>query len=230
MPVLKVKVVTIEDDANMAAMIQSLLLEAGYDPMHFEDANGALEWLKTHKPEIIISDIGLPGISGIQFCRLLKNDPSTASIPLIMLTSSGDEGNKVQALKTGADDYIVKPFSNKELLARIEAILRRCHTSGPTDKLLVSGLLALNSDTGDVFIGNKKIVLLPKEFALLLMFLKCRGRILDYSFIAEEVWGCDSTATRNTIKVTIHRLKSKLGRYSSCIAPALGLGYKWIER
>lgn len=229
MKALKTKILTIEDDVNMADMIGSLLEESGYEVVHFFDANGALEWLKTHKPELIISDIGLPGISGVQFCEIVKNDPSTASLPVIMLTSFGDETHKVQSLRTGADDYVVKPFSNNELLARVEALLRRCHHKGRMDKLLASGPLKLNVDTGEVFADGRGIILLPKEFALLAMFLGRKGRILDYSFIAEAVWGLDSIVMRDTIKVTIHRLKVKLGSCAGCIESVPGLGYKWVE-
>lgn len=230
MAALKTKILIVEDDAPMAQLVGSLLEESGYETVHFPDANGALEWLKTHKPELIISDIGLPGISGMQFCALLKSDPSTASVPVIMLTSWGDELHKVQSLKTGADDYIVKPCSNNELLARVEALLRRCCYGGQMDKFLVSGSLTLNIDTGEVSAGGKKIILLPKEFALLSMFLKRKEHILEYFFIREAVWGANSIATRDTIKVTLHRLKSKLGSYAGCIEAVSGVGYKWIEK
>ncbi|HBB66677.1 MAG: hypothetical protein A2X28_07535 [Elusimicrobia bacterium GWA2_56_46] len=230
MPISKAKILIIEDDENISALVCGLLTEAGHFPIAFTDANSALEWLKDHKPELIISDMGLPGLSGMQFCKILKDDPVTASIPLIMLTSVRDEFHKVESLKTGADDYIVKPCSNNELLARIDALLRRCYHQGKTDKVLVSGGLTLNFDTGDVTVDGEKADLLPKEFALLAMFLRREERILEYAFIAEAVWGLNAIATRDTIKVTIHRLKSKLGRYADCIEPVTGLGYKWADK
>lgn len=229
MAVLKTKILTVDDDKRIADLLEDLLLDAGHEVIHFFDANGALEWLKTHKPELIISDIGLPGISGAQFCEMLKRDPSTASIPVIMLTSFGDEKHKVHSLKTGADDYVVKPFSGAELMARVDALLRRCYHSGRTDRVLVSGPLTLNADTGDVHIDGEKTDLLPKEFALLSVFLSRKERILEFSFIAEAVWGFDSIATRDTIKVTVHRLKSKLGKCAACIEAVPGTGYKWSE-
>jgi DNA-binding response OmpR family regulator len=230
MATLKIKILSVDDNAQMAEILANLLAGSGYETVHFFDANGALEWLKTHTPELIISDMNMPGLSGAQFCKMLKSDPSTASIPLIMLTAVGDEINKVQSLKTGADDYVIKPVSGNELLARVEALLRRCYHRGQTDRLLVSGSLILDMDTGDVSTGEKKIVLLPKEFALLSMFLKHKGHILEYSFIAEAVWGFNSVATKDTMKVTIHRLKAKLGEYADCVEPVSGLGYKWVEK
>ncbi|OGR45179.1 MAG: hypothetical protein A2X35_02145 [Elusimicrobia bacterium GWA2_61_42] len=227
---LKITILSIEDDEHLADLLGSLLDEAGYGVVHFYDANSALEWLKTNKPDLIISDIGLPGISGTQFCRLLKSDAATEDIPVMMLTSLGDELHKVESFKLGADDYVVKPFSNAELLARIEALLRRCRHGGQTDRLLVSGALVLDMDTGDVSAEGERLTLLPKEYSLLAMFLKRKGHILRFSFIEDAVWGGNAIATRDTIKVTVHRLKAKLGKYSDCIEPIIGQGYKWVEK
>lgn len=224
-----VKILTVEDDELLADMLCNLLEEAGYEPLHFNNANSALEWLKTHKPALIISDIGLPGLSGTQFCRLLKSEAATAAIPLIMLTSLDGEANKVQALKAGADDYIVKPFSNDELLARVEALLRRAYHNGRLDRQLVSGAIVVNIDTGVVTLDGRPLQLLPKEFSLLVMFLTRKNHILPYCFIAEAVWGNDCVATRDTIKVTVHRLRSKLGTGSGSIEPVPGTGYRWVE-
>jgi len=134
---MKTLILIIEDDENISDLLGTLLGDSGYSVVQFLDANGALEWLKTHKADLILSDIGLPGISGIQFCCLVKAEPATATIPVIMLTSMGDELNKVTALKTGADDYVVKPFSNKELLARVEAVLRRYRHNGVEESFIV---------------------------------------------------------------------------------------------
>lgn len=227
---LKTKILTLDDDKHVADLLGTILLEAGYEVVHFYDANGAFEWLKSHKPELIISDISMPGISGAQFCEMLKRDPATASIPVIMLTSYNDEEHKVHSLKTGADDYIVKPFSVPELMARVEALLRRSYHNGQTDKVLLSGKLSLNVDTGEVSSDGKQVQLLPKELSLLAMFLKRKGRILEFSFIGETVWGLDSIATRDTIKVTVSRLKSKLGKCADCIEAIVGIGYRWVGK
>ena len=230
MGVNRITILIVEDDGNIAELLGSLLAESGYETVHFYDANGAVEWIKGYKPQLIISDIGLPGISGTQFCSILKRNPATASIPIIMLTSWKDETHKVESLKTGADDYITKPFSNNELLARVEALLRRCYFAGRTDRLLTSGALTINADTGAASLAGKMLDLLPKELAILCMFLTHKEKILSYMFIRETVWGMDAVATKNTMKVTIHRLKSKLGRCAGCIQPVIGHGYKWAER
>jgi DNA-binding response OmpR family regulator len=229
MGLLKTRILTVEDDQTLANLILEVLVEGNYDPVHFSEANAALEWLKSHKADLILSDIGLPGLSGIQFCKLLRENPVTASIPVIMLTALGDEKRKIEALKTGADDYVVKPFSTGELLARIESLLRRCRHDGQVDKVLGEESLTVNLDTGVVELKKKKLELNLKEYALLVMFLKRKGRILTYSFIADDVWGDDSIATRDTIKVTMHRLRSKLGTLGACIQAVPGQGYRWQE-
>ncbi|OGS49480.1 MAG: hypothetical protein A3J79_13350 [Elusimicrobia bacterium RIFOXYB2_FULL_62_6] len=229
MGLLKTRILTVEDEQHVANLIMELLVEAEYDPVHFSDANAALEWLKNHKADMILADIGLPGLSGMQFCKLLKEDPATAGVPVIMLTAIGDEKKKIEALKAGADDYVVKPFSTGELLARIESLLRRYRYGGQVDKVLAAGPLTINLDTGTVELKKKKLDLHQKEYALLVSFLKRKGRILTYSFIAEDVWGDDAIATRDTIKVTVHRLRSKLGLVGDCIESVPGQGYRWEE-
>ncbi|MBI4803029.1 MAG: response regulator transcription factor [Elusimicrobia bacterium] len=229
MSLLKTRILTVEDDESLAKLILELMVAADYDGVHFSDANAAIEWLKTHKVDLILSDIGLPGLSGMQFCKLLKENVSTSSVPIIMLTAAGDEKHKVEALKTGADDYVVKPFSAAELLARIESLLRRYRYHGQMDRVLGEEPLTVNLDTGIVEVKKKKLDLNLKEYALLVMFLKRKGRILTYSFIADDVWGDDSIATKDTIKVTMHRLRAKLGELGSCIEAVPGQGYRWQE-
>lgn len=227
MSTAKNKILIVEDDDVVAHSMVDLLTSAGYQPAHFYDANSALEWLKAHEVELIISDLGLPGISGIQFCKLLKENSVTSETPIIMLTGAGDEAHKVEGLKSGADDYVVKPFAGKEFLARIEAVLRRYHHHGHTERELSAGALTLNLDTGEAHLKKKKLDLNPKEYSMLVMFLKKPGRILSYAHIGEEVWGLESVASKDTIKVTVHRLREKLGLYGDYIEPVSGQGYKW---
>lgn len=225
----KLKLLIVEDEAEMGRLITELIEGAGYKAIHFYDANSAIEWLKCGSADLILTDLGLPGISGISFCRLLRENPATAAVPIIMLTATGDELHKVEALRTGADDYLVKPFSRKELLARIEALFRRCRGGGAAgaDRVLRSGPLTLDLDAGVVAINGKELSLNPKEYALLALFLRKPGHILTYSYFAESVWGEGVIATRDTIKVTVHRLREKLGRCGACVEAMPGQGYKW---
>ncbi|HAT72208.1 MAG TPA: DNA-binding response regulator [Elusimicrobia bacterium] len=230
MSAIKPRVLVVEDDENIAALLLEMLSGAGYDAEHFSDANAALDWLKNNEVNLVLSDIGLPGISGIQFCDLIRNTPHIASLPIIMITALKDEANKVTALHKGADDYVVKPFSKNELMARIEALLRRSRHDGAILRVLQSGGLELNLDTGAVSMDKGTLHLLPKEYALLAMFLTHKDRISSWETIRDNVWGLETIATRDTIKVTIHRLKSKLGEYGACIEPVPGVGYRWAEK
>ncbi|MGD9643746.1 MAG: response regulator transcription factor [Elusimicrobiales bacterium] len=222
-------VLVVEDDSNFARLVMAILGDAGYGSVHYTDANAAVEWLKEHRPELIITDIGLPGISGIQLCKILKAEQRTTSIPVIVLSALNDEADKVAALRSGADDYVVKPFSGNELLARIEALLRRTRHDGVTGRLLADGALELDLDSGEAALSGRQLGLLPKEYALLALLLMNKGKVLTYRYIEEAVWGLDSIATRDTIKVTVYRLRGKLGPYAACIASVQGIGYRWIE-
>lgn len=223
------RVLIIEDDKKTAKFLAEALESGGYKAFQFADAGDALEWLKTQQVELVISDIGLPGLNGIQFCRLLKENPATAALPVLMLTAFKDEAHTVEGLKTGADDYVTKPFSVKELLARVEAVLRRSRHDGRLERRLASGEVAVDLDRGEASVGGKLVPLLPKEFALLARFLRSPRRILTFNFLADEVWGLDAVATRETIKVTVHRLRSKLGKSGDRIEAVQGQGYKWAE-
>lgn len=217
----------LEDDIGFATMLGELLASRGYKVCHFFEAVGAMEWLKEHRPELIISDIRMPGVSGIQFCRRLREGADGANVPVIMLSALSDEVHRVEALRSGADDYVCKPFSSGELLARIEALLRRCYGHRGIEQALVSGKLKLNYGTAEVFLDKERIELLPKEYGLLFQLLKSGGRVLAYSYLAEAVWGEDNLATRNTIKSTMSRLRLKLGESGKAISAIPGLGYKW---
>ena len=227
MTAIKPRILVVEDDENIAAMILEVLGDAGYEAAHFSDANAAFEWLKSNAVDLVMSDIGLPGISGMQFCALVRDTPRIASLPVLMLTALNDESHKVAAFRKGADDYVVKPFSNNELVARIEALLRRSRHNGSISRVLKSGGLELDLDTGGVSVNKIAVHLLPKEYALLAMFLTHKNRIMSWEVIRDNVWGMDTIATRDTIKVTIHRLKPKLGTYGANIEPVPGIGYRW---
>ncbi|MDD2805377.1 MAG: response regulator transcription factor [Elusimicrobiales bacterium] len=230
MSVVKPRVLVVEDDENIAAMLLEVLYEAGYEAVHFSEAGRAFDWLKVNDVDLVLSDIGLPGISGMELCALVRDTARIAALPVLMLTALNDELHKVAARRKGADDYVVKPFSNNELLARIEALLRRSRNSGGLLNIMRSGGLALNLDSGEVYIDKAPVHLLPKEYALLAMFLAHKNHIYSWEAMRDKVWGLEAIATRDTIKVTIHRLKAKLGGYGVRIEALPGIGYRWAEK
>ena len=226
---LMTRVLIVEDDKKTAKFVADLLEAGGYQVHSLPEAGAALEWLKAHAVEMIVSDVMMPGLDGMQFCRLLKENPATASLPVLMLTSLKDEAHKVAGLRTGADDYLTKPFSVREFLARVEALLRRSRHDGRLERRLVCGDVAVDLDRGEVSVSGEPVRLLPKEYALLVRLLRSAGRILTFNFLADEVWGPDAIATRETIKVTVHRLRAKLGQAGDRIEAVPGQGYKWKE-
>jgi len=230
MTLLRPLLFIVEDDATFAGLLREILSGPGYETRCFSDADSAFECLKVIRPELVISDICLPGISGVAFCRLLKSTSRYCAIPVLILSALGDEGHKVEALKAGADDYVVKPFSQKELLARVEAVLRRTYFQGKTTAVLRSGGLTLDLERREAFVDGRTLpALLPKEYELLAFFLSRRRHVLSFRAIGEAVWGADSIATRTTIKVHVHRLRVKLGVYGACIEPVVGVGYRWED-
>ncbi|OGR83158.1 MAG: hypothetical protein A3J74_05085 [Elusimicrobia bacterium RIFCSPHIGHO2_02_FULL_57_9] len=224
---MKAKILLVEDDRNTAEITRDCLEDAGHCVICCKEAGRALEWLKTNAADLLISDINLPGISGIKFCEMVRQNESTATIPILMLTVLDDESHKVESFKTGADDYLVKPFSLKELAARVEAMLRRQRFQGRVDRALKAKDIEVNMDSLEVLVKGGKVKLLPKEFDLLVLFLSRQGRVLTHQFIADSIWGYDQIATRQTIKVWVHRLRKKLGSLGRRIQSSMGKGYKW---
>jgi len=222
-------ILILEDDDAFAALLAETLACAGYGAVRFSAAVPALDWAKRCRPDLVISDIRLGKVSGLEFCAMLKASPALSSVPVMMLSAYGDEEHKVRALRGGADDYVVKPCSGTELLARVEAILRRTYHGCALASGLAGGSLTLDFDARDGKLNGKPLGLLLKEYALLAMFLSNRGRVLSFGRIGEEVWGENSIATRENIKVHVHRLRRKLGCYCSCLEAVPGIGYRWRD-
>lgn len=221
----------VEDDENFAAALSELLGGAGYDVVHFSEPRGAAEWLGWHKPDLVISDMRLPDISGVMFCGLVREAAERSTIPVLMLSAVREEADKVAAFTAGADDYVVKPFSTREFLFRVAALLRRASVQqGGSGWRLASGGLSVELVSGEVRMRGRRVGLRSKEYSLLSMFLKRKGQVLPYSVIREVVWGVDSVVVRSAIKVAISRLRKKLGSYGKRIKPIIGLGYRWSEK
>lgn len=223
------RIVVVEDDPILAEMLTALLGEAGYETRHFAEASPAFDWIKTSGADLLVTDIGLPGISGTHLCSLIRENPRTAALPVLMLTSHGGEEQKVSALRLGADDYMVKPASQDEFLARVEALLRRSRYNGCAFGVLRSGGVEIRAEYGEVRVDSALVRLLPKEYDLLLMLVRHAGRILSWDLLRDNVWGQDAVATRDTIKVTVYRLKVRLGRRGAYVQAVPGMGYRWAE-
>lgn len=224
---MKAKILLVEDDRIVAELAKDCLVEFGYSVIYCKEAGLALDWLKANSADLLITDLNLPGIPGMKLCEMVRRNQKTATMPIIMLTAMGDENHKVEGLKAGADDYVVKPFSPRELGARVEALLRRYQHRGRMGRKLADRDVEVDLDHQRASIKSRELKLLPKEFDLLALFLQKQGHILTYQFIADSIWGYDNVATRQTMRVWIHHLRKKLGPLGVRIQPVTGKGYKW---
>ncbi|MDA7857888.1 response regulator transcription factor [bacterium] len=224
------KILTIDDDKRIIQLIKATLEKENFKVISAKSADEGIEKAREAKPELILLDLMLPGVGGLELCRILKQDKDTAFIPIVILTGVYVKPeNKIEGLETGADDYLTKPFHPGELVARVKAILRRIDYKIEPEKILESGDIRINLDEHTVHIKNKLIELRLKEFDLLYLLMRKKGRVLNKDFLCESVWGYEYFSTTHTIEVTIARLREKLGKYANKIETIEGIGYKFTE-
>src|SRR3989339_1213634 len=199
-----------DDDEHILTLVCDLLKEAGYTVLQARNSEEAINKAKKHSPDMMILDLRFPTIGGLEVCRMIKNDPHTKGIPILMLTVQADTVDKVIGLEAGADDYLGKPFDPQELLARVRAILRRSNPEETTG-VLESGKIRVNLDRHQVLTDGKEVRLKPKEYDLLCYFLRYKNKVLTRETIMREVWSMDyyQGATR-TIDMHIDQLRNKL--------------------
>ncbi|NPA53888.1 MAG: response regulator transcription factor [Aquificae bacterium] len=189
----------------------------------------ALKELKKNPPDLILLDIMLPDIDGLEFCKIVKSDKEISDIPIIMLTAKSTEIDKIVGLELGADDYVTKPFSFKELIARIRAVLRRTQrkTTSEDNKDITIKDLRIKPEEFKVLIEDKEISLTSKEFRLLLLFVKSPEKVFSREEILNKVWEREYDVYDRTVDVHIKHLREKLKEYGKCIKTVRGVGYKW---
>ncbi len=220
-------VFVIEDDEDINELLTYNLKKEGFQVFSFLNSTDALSKLKDEKPDIIILDIMLPDIDGFELCKKLKSDSRYKDIPIIMLTARDTEIDKVVGLELGADDYVTKPFSFRELIARIKAILRRYSAGKISNQKEVSDIY-LDKDSLSLFIKGKKVPLTVKEFKLLNTLLTNRGKVFSRDELLKAVWEEKQyDVFDRTVDVFIRKLREKLEDYGKCIKTVRGLGYKW---
>jgi two-component system phosphate regulon response regulator PhoB len=221
-------ILIVDDEAAIRQMLAFTLAGDGFKYTEAADADEAQSAITDNPPSLILLDWMLPGVSGMDFARRLKRDPRTSAIPIIMLTARGEEGDKVKGLETGADDYVTKPFSTKELLARIRAVLRRTAQSAETDVVEVEGL-RLDSQTHRVTAGGQPLELSPTEFRLLHFFITHPERVYSRSQLLDRVWGENVYIEERTVDVHIRRLRKLLepNGYDRFIQTVRSVGYRF---
>jgi two-component system phosphate regulon response regulator PhoB len=224
-------VLIIEDERDLAQLIAYNLQQEGYRTKVCGDGEEGYEKALRETPELIILDLMLPKMNGLEVCRKLRSHPQGKNLPVLMLTAKGEEIDRVVGFEVGADDYMVKPFSPRELVLRVKAILKRTgdekgEGSGETFQL---GHLELDPSQHRVWVDRKEIVLTATEFKLLEYMLKSRGRVLTRDLLLDKVWGYDVAVTTRTVDTHVKRLREKLGKAGDLIETVRGVGYRMGE-
>ncbi len=222
---MKTRIYIVEDDPDIAELLDFNLLSSGYETKLESNGRKAYDMIMQDPPDLLILDLNLPELSGIQICKFIRENARTKDLPVIMLTAKVQETDKVIGLNIGADDYITKPFSVKELIARIKALLRRINPVN-SDSFIYEEL-EVNFALKQVKIKNKEIEITPIEFKLLTAFINSRGRALSREDILNIVWGSDYAGEIRTVDVNIKRLRDKLNPYSEIIQTVKGTGYRF---
>jgi len=229
------KILVVDDETDIREVVKDILEAKGFTVAAAENADEAFKALKDAKPALIILDLNLPDIGGIEFCeKMLKKDKDLSSIPVIMLTVESSESFKVAGLEVGADDYVTKPFNARELVARVNAVLRRAEGGGKakrvsadTDKVIKSGNLKLEREKYSVYLKDRQIELKPKEFDVLWLLVSKKGRVVSREMIMDEVWGIDDFTESRTLDKHIKEIRRKLGTYGDKIITYRNMGYKF---
>jgi DNA-binding response OmpR family regulator len=222
------RILVVEDDKNIAKLIQYNIEKTGFFCTITADGNAALNIIEKEKVDAIILDIMLPGIDGLEVCRRIKKDPKKAAIPIIMLTAKGEEVDRIVGFELGADDYVVKPFSPRELILRIKAVLKRGTVREEKPDILQVGKLIIDISKHMVTISGKEIELTPIEFKLLVILLNRKGRVQSRDILLNDVWSIDSYITTRTVDTHVKRLREKLGKMGEAIRTVRGIGYKFV--
>ena len=224
------RVLVVEDEAAIRDMLVFSLGRAGYKVSPVGSGQEARASIADHYPDVVLMDWMLPDVTGLELTRQLKRNPETREIPVIMLTARVEEDDRVAGLEGGADDYITKPFSSRELLARIKAVLRR----GPLveDEVLTVGGLKLDAASHRISVGESEIVLGPTEYRLLYFFMRHRDRVYSRAQLLDRIWGGTVYIEERTVDVHIRRLRKALTRhgYDKLVQTVRGVGYRFSSR
>ncbi len=223
-------ILAVDDEVHILELISFNLKAAGYHVVTALTGEEALKRCEVERPSLVLLDIMLPGIDGLEVCRRLKGDRATSNIPIIMLTARGDEVDKILGLELGADDYITKPFSVRELAARVKSLLRRVAPQQESEpQTLRSGDIMIDITNYEAFKGGEKLSLTLKEFELLKVLVLSRGKVLTRDFLLDRIWGYEYYGETRTVDVHIRHLRQKLGE-EPYIETVRGVGYRFVDR
>ncbi len=219
------RIAVVEDEPDLAEVVRYNLSREGFQVDVHGRGDTALDAVRRRPPDLIVLDLMLPGLDGLELTRALKRDPATSRIPLVMLTARAEEVDRVVGLELGADDYITKPFSPRELTLRIKAVLRR-GDGAPAPAVLEAGTIRLDRTAHEAQLGGEPLPLTATEFRLLQLLLERQGRVQSRSQLLTEVWGYAEDVDSRTVDTHVRRLRRKLGDEADRIETVIGVGYR----
>ncbi|MHB8533809.1 MAG: response regulator transcription factor [Solirubrobacteraceae bacterium] len=224
------RILVVEDDQDIAELVARYLEKAGYATDVVSSGRDALAAVRTHPPDLLVLDLMLPQMDGLDVCRAVRSNEPTAGVPIIMLTAKGEESDRIVGLEVGADDYLAKPFSPNELVARVRALLRRAARGAPpAGSTLTYGPIVVNQVQHVVSASGAEVTLTAKEFLLLEYLLQHRGRVLSRDVLLTDVWGYRYTGGTRTVDVHVRRLREKLPVLADALVTVKQFGYKLAD-
>jgi len=222
------RILVVEDDRDIAELVERYLQKAGFSIELLSSGRDALKAIADRTPDLLILDLMLPHVDGLEICRSVRSDPRTAAIPIIMLTARAEESERIVGLEIGADDYVAKPFSPNELVARVRALLRRTQRQ-PETRDMSYGPIHVDTERHVVSLAGTAVALTAKEFLLLEYLLRHRGRVLSRDVLLTDVWGYKYTGGTRTVDVHVRRLREKLPALGDALVTVKQFGYKLLE-
>ena len=219
-------IAVVEDDEDIRAVVAAGLTREGFRVRQFADGRGLLAELRRDRPDLVVLDVMLPDTDGFSICRGIRGERDLAALPVIMLTARADEADRVLGLELGADDYVAKPFSPKELAARVRAVLRRAAAAPQSGRIEAGQGLAIDTDRREASIGGQPITLTQAEFGILQLLASRPGWVFSRERILDHLWGEEKTVTDRSVDAHIKHLRDKLGPAGSRIVNVRGVGYK----
>lgn len=228
---MKEKILLVDDEKDIVKLLEYNLKKEGFRTISASDGAEALGKAAKEHPDLIILDLMIPEVDGLEVCKTLKKEPHTACLPVIMLTAKAQEADKIVGLELGADDYVTKPFSPRELIARVKAVLRRSHEKEKLPEILNIGELSLDFGKIRVTVNKKPVELTSKEFELLKTLIKAKGRVLSRDYLLDTIWGYDRAAEIQTRTVDVHirTMRKKLRSAAIRIVTVKNYGYRFEE-
>jgi len=229
MVAMAARILIVEDDPDIAELVARYLEKAGFISDRIASGREALRQIMARAPDLVILDLMLPHMDGLEVCRTLRSNEKTAAIPIIMLTARADESERIVGLEIGADDYLAKPFSPGELVARVRALFRRSQRGPAPTQAITYGPITVDTERHVVTVHGRDVVLTAKEFLLLAYLLQHRGRVLSRDVLLTDVWGYRYTGGTRTVDVHVRRLREKLPLLVEALVTVKQFGYKLMD-